>query len=274
MNTKPINKINLIEKYPLMFFFVLAYFFFFIFLLIIGLLKQFIHIPETMMQVLVAFASWTPNLAAILVLRKVKGRSGVTTLFSGWKKWKVSIGWYFAGILPIGIAFLAAGINTLINGKTILAQAGINWAVFFSMLLFHSLQGATGEELGWRGYALPKLEGRYSTLVSAIWLGFLIAGWHSILHLLSPIGVPEWQFWIVIVCVSVIVAWIYNQSAQSLLIVSLFHFSFNFSLELVVTRLALISLTEIFSIYVGVYALLALVVIVLGGRKFVNSGAR
>lgn len=274
MNPKPISKSNLIEKHPLILFFVLAYFFFFVSLLIIGLIKRFVQIPGTMMHMLVAVASWTPNLAAILVVWRIKGRNGVSALLSGWKKWKVSIVWYLFGILPIGVAFSAAGINSLINGKTVPVQTGVNWAIFFSMLIFHSIQGAIGEELGWRGYALPKLAERFGSLVSALLLGVLIAGWHSILHLLSPSGIPEWQFWWVIICYSIIVAWMYNQTSHSLLIVSLFHFAFNFSLELVTARLALINLSDLFSRYVWIYSILALVIIILGGQKFIRSGAR
>jgi membrane protease YdiL (CAAX protease family) len=274
MNTKSVSKSTLIEKHPLILFFVFAYFFFFVTLLSIGLIKRFVPISDTMMQVFVAIASWTPNLAAILVVWKSKGRKGVFELLAGWKKWRVSILWYLLGILPIGIALFTAGISSLLDGMPLLVNTSIRWSVILSMVIFHTLQGATGEELGWRGYGLPKLEERYGTLVSALLLGLLIAGWHSILHLLSPIGVPEWQFWIVIICYSVIIAFIYNQSAHSLLIVSLFHFAFNFSLELVTTRLALISLSDLFSGYVWIYSILALVIIILGGRKFIRSGPR
>lgn len=274
MNPNPISKSNLIEKHPLIFFFVFAYFFFFVSLLIIGLIKRFVHIPDTMMQVFVAIASWTPNLAALLIVWGSGGRKGVIELFSGWKKWRVSILWYLVVILPIIIALFAAGISSLLDGIPLLVNTSVCWSTILSMVIFHTLQGATGEELGWRGYALPELEERFSSLVSALLLGVLIAGWHSILHLLSPTGIPEWQFWWVIICYSIIVAWVYSQTSCSLLIVSLFHFSFNFSLELVTARFAFISLSDLFSRYVWIYSILALVIIILGGRKFVQSRAR
>jgi CAAX protease family protein len=274
MNPKPISKSNLIEKHPLILFFVFAYFFFFVSLLLIGLIRRFVHIPDTLMQVFVAFASWTPNLAAILIVWKSKGRKGVIALLIGWKKWRISILWYLVGILPMVIALFTAGISSLLDGMPLLVDTNVCWSAILSMVIFHTLQGATGEELGWRGYALPRLEERFGSLVSALLLGVLIAGWHSILHLLSPTGIPEWQFWWVIICYSIIVAWIYSQTSRSLLIVSLFHFSFNFSLELVTTRLALINLSDLFYRYVWIYSILALVMIILGGRKFIQSGAR
>lgn len=274
MNPEPISKSNLIEKHPLILFFVFAYFFFFVSLLLIGLIRRFVHIPEPLMQVFVAFASWTPNLAAILIVWKSKGRKGVIALLTGWKKWRVSILWYLVGILPMVIALFTAGISSLLDGMPLLVNTNFCWSAILSMVIFHTLQGATGEELGWRSYALPGLEERFGSLVSALLLGVLIAGWHSILHLLSPTGIPECQFWWVVICYSIIVAWIYSQTSRSLLIVSLFHFSFNFSLELVTTRLALISLSDLFSRYVWIYSILALVMIILGGRKFIRSGVR
>jgi membrane protease YdiL (CAAX protease family) len=274
MNPKLIGKSNLIEKHPLILFFVFAYFLFFVSLLLIGLIRRFVHIPDTLMQVFVAFASWTPNLAAILIVWKSKGRKGVIALLTGWKKWRVSILWYLVGILPMVIALFTAGISSLLDGMPLLVNTNVCWSAILSMVIFHTLQGATGEELGWRGYALPKLEERFGSLVSALLLGILIAGWHSILHLLSPTGIPEWQFWWVIICYSIIVAWIYSQTSRNLLIVSLFHFSFNFSLELVTTRLALINLSDLFYRYVWIYSIFALVMIILGGRKFFRSEAR
>jgi uncharacterized protein len=274
MNTKSASKSTFIEKHPLLLFFVFAYFFFFVSLLLIGFIKRFVYIPDTMMQVYVAIASWTPNLAAILVVWKSKGRKGVIELLAGWKKWRVSILWYLVGFLPLVIALLTAGISSVLDGKPLLLNTSVCWPAILSMVIFHTLQGATGEELGWRGYALPKLEERFGTLVSALLLGALIAGWHSILHLLSPTGIPEWQFWWVIICYSIIVAWVNRQSSRSLLIVSLFHFSFNFSLELVTARFAFISMSDLFSRYVWIYSILALVIIILGGRKFIQSRAR
>ncbi len=264
------NGKNLIEKHPLLLFFVFAYLFFFMSLLIIGIIINIVQIPDVVMQICVAIASWTPNIAAILIVWKIRGKSGISELFAGWKKWRVSIVWYVVGIIPIIIAFTATGINSLINGKAIQIRTEISWITLLSMFIFHFMQGATGEELGWRGYALPKLEERYSVLISGIILGLLISGWHSILHLVSPIGVPEWQFWLIMVCYCIIIAWVYNQSNHSLVIVTLFHFSFNLGLDLVVTKLELINLSELFPIYIGIYLLIAIVVIIASGRKFIG----
>jgi membrane protease YdiL (CAAX protease family) len=267
--SKNIQEIRM-GKRPLFMFFVLAYLFFFLSLLVIGIINNLIHLPAAIMPILVAMASWTPNIAAILIVWKTRRRGGMRELLAGWKKWRVSFVWYLAGICPIVIALVAAGIYSIIQGKPILLQTGISGITIVSMIVFHTIQGATGEELGWRGYALPKLEERYSPLLSAIVLGLLISGWHSVLHLVSPIGVPEWQFWMTLVCYSVIIAWIYHRSNHSLIIVTLFHFSFNFSLDLVTAKLGLIDLGTLFQFYTWAYLVIAVLVTIAGGRQFIG----
>ena len=141
------------------------------------------------------------------------------------------------------------------------------------MLLFHTIQGATGEELGWRGFALPGLQKRFTPLVSALILGLIISGWHALLHLVSPIGIPEWQFWILLVSYSVIVTWAYNKSRGSVLIATIFHFSFNFSLEIVSTGLGLVPLKSLFAILTAAYAGFALILIIFTGKELTRKKA-
>ena len=135
------------------------------------------------------------------------------------------------------------------------------------MLFFHTIQGATGEELGWRGFALPRLQSRFSSLTAALILGLLVAGWHGLLHLVSPTGVPEWQFWGLMVSYSIIVTWAFNKTRGSGLIVTLFHFAFNFSLELLSTGLGLIPLENLFVIRTVVYSALALGLLLITGKN-------
>ena len=64
---------------------------------------------------------------------------------------------------------------------------------------------------------------------------------------------------------SIIVTWAYNKSQGSVLIATLFHFAFNFSLELVSTGLGLIPLANIFTIRTAIYIALAVILILSTG---------
>lgn len=258
---------NLVKRYPLAVFFVLAYGLFLLSLLAIGGIVSVGSVSPEGMGVLIAVGSWTPTVAALIVVWVNGGPTGMQHLLAGWLRWRVHLGWYLFGLLPLVITLAVAAGSLLLGNPAPGGGTGITGATLLSMLLFNGIQGATGEEPGWRGFALPRLQTRYSRLVSAIILGLLIAGWHAVLHIFAPSGAPEWQFWLVIVCYSVIIAWGYHHTGGSLLIVSLFHFSSNFAPELVTTRLGLISTEHLFWGYVVVNLLLAIGVTLLDGKQ-------
>lgn len=78
----------------------------------------------------------------------------------------------------------------------------LNWMILLSPTVYDSstlLGGPLGEEFGWRGYALPKLEARFGATAGCFVLGLLWAGWHLPLFLM-----PKWTtspFWIYLLIV-------------------------------------------------------------------------
>ena len=85
-----------------------------------------------------------------------------------------------------------------------------------------------GEEVGWRGFALPRLQARHSALVATLLLTVGWAVWHIPLFLYRPgytglgiAGVAGWLF--SLVTGAVLLTWLYNSSRGSLLVVALFH---------------------------------------------------
>jgi uncharacterized protein len=261
-------KRNMLRKHPLASFFVLSYLFFLIALLIIGAIVSLTSVSDIFMGLLIAVGSWTPNLAAVIVTGATGGKTEIKKLFAGWLKWRVNPWWYLLGLAPILIALVSAGLYSAFGSTAVpRASAGLTASAFVMMLFFHTIQGATGEELGWRGFALPSLQKRFSPLASAIILGLVVSGWHGLLHLVSPIGVPEWQFWLLLISYSVIAAWSYNGTRGSVLIATLFHFAFNFSFELVSTRLGLVPLESLFAIETALYTALAVILVLITGKN-------
>jgi membrane protease YdiL (CAAX protease family) len=152
-------------------FFILA----FLLHIAVGLLCK--AVPVVFLQVLLP---WTPNIAAILVIIfYLREKGGVRRLASGWKKWRVSPKWYLLAFSPLVVYFLSAGIYLLFGGNSPGPDPnpflGFSFPVMAVIAIF---TGATGEELGWRGFALPQLQRRYSALVSSLILGFLWGIWH------------------------------------------------------------------------------------------------
>lgn len=260
------NRSKLIRRYPLLSFFVLSYLFFVVAILIIGAVVSLTAVSALAMGFLIAFASWTPNAAAFVVTGITEGREGVRRLFAGWLRWRISVWWYVFGLAPIGMAVI---VGVLYSRQSV---AELSASVFLLMLFFHTIQGASGEELGWRGFALPSLQNRFSPLVSALILGLVISGWHGLLHLVSPTGIPEWQFILLLVSYSIIITWAYNKSGGSVLIATIFHFSFNFSLELVSSALNLIPLERLVLIRLIIYTVIAVLLIIFTGKNLSKRG--
>lgn len=96
--------------------------------------------------------------------------------------------------------------------------------------------GPLPEELGWRGYALERLQRRHSPLAAALILGLAWALWHTPLFFLRDMlhwrhGVGAAWFWLFMVrvpCLSVLMSWLFNNTRHSTLAAILFHFSANF----------------------------------------------
>jgi membrane protease YdiL (CAAX protease family) len=96
--------------------------------------------------------------------------------------------------------------------------------IFFILVgLFH---GGLDEELGWRGYALPRLQARYGALTASLILGVLWACWHLPLWFFPDATQASLSFPVFLVggvALSIILTWLYNSTGGSLLLVILAH---------------------------------------------------
>jgi membrane protease YdiL (CAAX protease family) len=99
---------------------------------------------------------------------------------------------------------------------------------FFTILL---TGGPLQEEYGWRGYALPRLQGRFNALVSSIILGVLWSLWHlPYFYIGSESGYQYlWGHMLSAVIISIIMTWLYNNTGGSILVALLSHNLFNVS---------------------------------------------
>ena len=87
------------------------------------------------------------------------------------------------------------------------------------------------EEVGWRGYALPRLQKRYGALIASLLLGLLWGSWHLPQWFIPATGqADKWPFAIFLlhtIAFSILLTWLYNRSAGSLWPVILAHAAFN-----------------------------------------------
>ncbi len=220
-----------LRKYSLIYFIVLSYLLHFI------LLKVMMsRLPPFPFFVAYILAAWSPNISAIIVLGLViRDKSSIRKLLEGWTKWRVSVAWYLAALLPVAVGIISVGIYYL-TGGTVPSFPG-SASTYLMGLVMCTITGATGEELGWRGFALPRIQSKYGALSSSILLGLIWAGWH-----IPYWPIPGWfpkmrsipflAFALQSIAKSVIMTWIYNNTKGSVLIASIFHLVLNYSLFL------------------------------------------
>lgn len=187
-----------------------------------------------------------PSLAGILMTYLEKSPEGQRQF---WKRAidfkRISAGWYAFIILIFpflfGLGFLA---NFLLNGsapgletfKQLLSNPA-NLIIVFIAGLF---TGPIAEELGWRGYALDKLQKRISPLASSILLGFIWWAWHIPLFFMKGtsqyrmgfFSLESFTFFLGAFSLSVMFTWVYNQNNRSILAAILLHFAYNFTINL------------------------------------------
>jgi membrane protease YdiL (CAAX protease family) len=147
--------------------------------------------------------------------------------------------------------------------------AGLPATTVAVIVLYAVLVNGLGEEIGWRGYALPALQRDRSPLAAVAALSLVWAGWHlPLLPLLTSFRVISGPallllFWLGIFTLSVVLAWIYNRSGGSILMAALFHGLYN---VIAGSAAALDGLNTIFTVFLMVWAA-ALVVLDVRARR-------
>jgi uncharacterized protein len=129
-----------------------------------------------------------------------------------------------------------------------------------------------GEELGWRGTALPRLQARWNPLTSSLILGILWGIYHLPSFFLSGLplnDVPFIPFMIACLAITILVTWVFNRTGGSLILVFLFHFAFNF----IGNATGIFGFPALFWWFAVLIMAAALVVIALDWKRFTQPAA-
>jgi membrane protease YdiL (CAAX protease family) len=157
------------------------------------------------------------------------------------------VGWSLLGLVLFPALLLISNlINSLINGQPIpshqlpeisLTLIGLVIVKFLYQVFFFN---ATGEETGWRGFALPRLQTRTSPLIAALIIALFWVPWHFFLWQAEGSPVLTWQYWleqyIVHFLASVLIVWICNRAQGSILVAGISHAAMNTAEALIPIR--------------------------------------
>jgi membrane protease YdiL (CAAX protease family) len=135
-------------------------------------------------RVLIALlaAPLAPALAGVLLTGIVSGRAGYRLLGTRLLSWRVQARWYAAALLPAPLVAMTTGVLlALALGSSDFLPAAVTTQDTLGLLLRGIVTGlivAVGEELGWTGYAMPRLRQRYRAVTTGLFVGVLWGAWH------------------------------------------------------------------------------------------------
>ncbi len=125
-------------------------------------------------------AAISASLAGIALTALVAGKAGLSDLFGRLRIWRVGRGWWaFALFIKLGVVILGMVVNALFGLDPLdpsrVPQGLVSFVPFFIMLM---ITGGLGEELGWRGFLLPRLQAHHNALVASLIVGVVHGLWH------------------------------------------------------------------------------------------------
>jgi pimeloyl-ACP methyl ester carboxylesterase/membrane protease YdiL (CAAX protease family) len=171
-----------------------------------------------------------PSIAGLLLTGLVDGRAGYRDLFLRLRTWHVGIRWYAIAILPAplvswGIVFALSMTSPLLvaDNKAVVVLGGLGAAATTIL-----------EEIGWTGFAVPRLRRRYSVALTGIIVGVLWGLWHFLQQVFvsgtyaGGIPLPAFLMLSVVAAVAnltayrILMVWVYDRTA-SLLVTTMMH---------------------------------------------------
>lgn len=229
-----------LESHPLTSFFLMAYLFSWV-VLIPFILSQWGIFPKTKSfdMFFIANPFVGPMLAAYIMFRTIEGKESWKNIRKSTRQTKVGLKWYLftlivlPAVMFLGMVILNGGIPSF-QGLT--SKFFVTYPIYFVAVFFGG--GPLPEEIGWRGFALPRLQSKFGPLKATLLLGVLWAFWHlphfltvaqkggpgsdlSLLYFHLPL------FILLCLPVSIILTWMYNCHRGNLFIVMLAHTSIN-----------------------------------------------
>lgn len=170
-------------------------------------------------------AAGGPLIAAVAVLALSQGRRGLTGLARSLVRWRVHPLWY--AFVFLGIPLLGVAATWVFHPAATAAALGQNGSLLYTQLPLGILSIAffTGlaEEPGWRGYAQPTANRRYPPLLAALVVSVIWALWHLPNALFVQNLTETLAHLLATVVNGFVLAWAYNSTSGSVLIVMLLH---------------------------------------------------
>jgi membrane protease YdiL (CAAX protease family) len=214
-------------------------------------------------------AKFGPSLGALVTVLLLGGGNRVKTQFASIIPRKITPGWLVialgsqAVLWSLVVLFISATSSTELAIE--LSAAGL---IFLLILKHFFLGGGLGEELGWRGFMLPRLQARYSALTSSLFIGLVWGLWHGPKFLWDDGGGVGTViiFTIYTTVLAIIFTAVFNRSGGNLFVVTLLHASMNATNGYVEALIPAIAEVDGSEIYLALCWLVIAIAIIIIGR--------
>jgi hypothetical protein len=173
-----------------------------------------------------------PSIASLLLTVLLDGWTGLRQLSARMTKWRVGVGWYAVALLCAPLVSIAVSMALSLTSPAFLPNifTTSDKAGLVAMAIAYSLiGGGLLEELGWTGFAVPRLLPRHGILVTGLIVGVLWGAYHfSVIYWSSgtigvlPLAVLAAQLFAWLPAYRVLMVWVYERT-RSLLLAMLMH---------------------------------------------------
>ena len=172
-----------------------------------------------------------PTLAGLLICWLTAGAAGAKDLIARVFRWRAPVALY---LTALGVPPVLTLTGLLLRGDAVELESLALWSAlgtFLGQLAITSIFGGLSEEIGWRGFMLPRLAERYGALTASALVALGWLAWHVPAYLLADKGTadPFLPFAAIMLPFCVVFTWLYYRSHQSLLLPILLHGSINAS---------------------------------------------
>jgi len=217
--------------------------------LVIGIILMFLYtwtldlsnsgvLPLKVPFVVSLTVGWGFVFVAVFMTWLTLGKDAMVTLLKRYLIWRFGWKWWLVAILlsPV-LQFTAILLTSFLTGvpadyshpmiRDVVPLDAPLLALVIPWFLFEIL--TNGEEMGWRGYVLPRLQVKYNALVSSLIVGLIWSVWHLPKFFGTGMNKGQSFLWYTLFCLAaaVLYTWLYNNTRGSLLLVVLFHASQN-----------------------------------------------
>jgi membrane protease YdiL (CAAX protease family) len=178
-------------------------------------------------------AVYAPSIAAVTVTGYTGGVAGLKDLFGRLLLWRAGLRWYAIVLLGVpALLLISAALSAWLAGNSrILLPDHWQLAIVPFLMSLAIDPGPLGEELGWRGFALPRLlDGRRSALTAAVLLGVVWGTWHLPAFFFSGLPQSGFSFGAFLlgnIALSVLMTWVFQNTGGSVLFAILIHWLVN-----------------------------------------------